>query len=186
MPVSMNSSTISLRRQGVLFSRYSLSPERKRRRVIITSLYSWGRIFRVLSMVRETSAMPSGFCLSVPLKMTSSICSLRKRVGFCSPSTQRIASTMLVLPQPLGPTIPVMPPPNFKSNFVGKDLKPKISSCVRNIFLTPRIVTISVLVKYVIGLPRSRLFSSLSRGNPGIRDFQRIGSLWGGTLVWSI
>ena len=46
---------------------------------------------------------------TVPWKIASSILAPRMAVGRCSPSTQRMASPMLDLPQPLGPTIAVIP-----------------------------------------------------------------------------
>jgi hypothetical protein len=56
------------------------------------------------------SAIPSGLLCSEPPKMTSSMRPPRRLLALCSPSTQVIASEMLLLPQPLGPTMAVMPP----------------------------------------------------------------------------
>ena len=50
---------------------------------------------------------------------------------FCSPSTQRIASTMFDLPHPFGPTTPVIESLKLIVVFSGKLLKPFISSCVK-------------------------------------------------------
>jgi hypothetical protein len=47
-----------------------------------------------------------------------------------SPINQRIASTMLDLPHPLGPTIPVKPASIVTSSGSAKDLKPVIFRCV--------------------------------------------------------
>ena len=47
--------------------------------------------------------------MAEPLKMTSAISPPRRLLALCSPSTQRTASTTLLLPEPLGPTMPVMP-----------------------------------------------------------------------------
>src|SRR5438309_9902692 len=113
---------MSLRRHCALFRRYSDSPERNRRRVIVTSEYSVGRMPLVLSVVRETSDMPSGMRERDPLKMTFSITSERSVPAFCSPNAQRIASTTFVFPQPLGPTIDVMPESNFESVRLASDL----------------------------------------------------------------
>jgi hypothetical protein len=55
--------------------------------------------------VRETSARPEAERVREPLKMRSSRWSERRALILCSPITQRMASTMLLLPQPLGPTI---------------------------------------------------------------------------------
>ena len=82
---------------------YSLSPERNIRRVIETSVYSIGSAPSVLSMVRVTSARPSGARPAVPAKMTSSILPPRSALAPCSPSTQAMASTTLDLPEPFGP-----------------------------------------------------------------------------------
>ncbi len=49
-----------------------------------------------------TSAKPVGFRFSVPLKITPSILSVRNDFALCSPTTQRMASEMLLLPQPFG------------------------------------------------------------------------------------
>ena len=45
----------------------------------------------------------------VPWKIASSILAPRIVLGRCSPSTQRIASLILDLPHPLGPTTAVIP-----------------------------------------------------------------------------
>jgi energy-coupling factor transporter ATP-binding protein EcfA2 len=62
------------------------------------------------------------------LKIISPVFPERSTEYFCSPSTHRIASTILVLPQPLGPTITVIPSPNVIFSFLAKDLKPWIFS----------------------------------------------------------
>ena len=77
-----------------------------------------------LSMVRVTSARPSGGRSAVPAKMTSSIFPPRSAFAPCSPSTQAMASTTLDLPEPLGPTTAVMPGSNRKVVADAKDLKP--------------------------------------------------------------
>ena len=65
----------------------------------------------------------------VPPKMTSSILPLpRSCLELVSPSTQRMESEMLLLPEPLGPTTPVMPGPMVILVRSGKDLNPCISS----------------------------------------------------------
>src|SRR5713101_6992129 len=57
----------------------------------------------------------------------------RRRVGACSPSTHRMASTTLDFPQPFGPTTAVIP--GAKLMLVGsrKDLKPTTSRLFRRI-----------------------------------------------------
>ena len=111
-----------------LFRRYSLSPERNILLVIVTSVYSVGSIPLLLCIVRETSAIPMGFLEVVPLKITFSILSLLKAPLLCSPRTHLIESTILVLPQPFGPTIEVTPSLKFTLVFCAKDLNPSISS----------------------------------------------------------
>ena len=54
IPVSIKRFTMSLSLQGVLFIKYSLSPDLKTLRVILTSLYSIGSSPVVLSNVKET------------------------------------------------------------------------------------------------------------------------------------
>ena len=72
--------------------------------------------------------MPRALRWRVPAKITSSMRWLRKEPARCSPKTQRMASTTLDLPQPLGPTMAVMPGSKGMTIFWAKDLKPKISS----------------------------------------------------------
>src|SRR5699024_12076319 len=78
-------------------------------RLIVTSVYSIGSAPSVLSMVRTTSARPSGALLVVPANMTSSILPPRRDLAPCSPITHDSASTTLGLPLPFGPTTPVIP-----------------------------------------------------------------------------
>src|SRR6185295_12486432 len=54
-------------------------------------------------------------------------------LALCSPSTQVMASTTLLLPHPLGPTIAVTPVSNASSDRSGKLLKPAISRRFRRI-----------------------------------------------------
>src|SRR6266404_1261862 len=82
-------------------------------------------------MVRDTSAMPTGLRLSVPLKITSAISPPRRALADCSPSTQRIASETLDLPHPLGPTIAVTPGWKFSEVLSANDLKPKTVKFLR-------------------------------------------------------
>src|SRR3989338_6163814 len=91
-----------------------------------------------LESVRETSAKFSGASSALPLKMTSSMLEPRKDLALCSPSTQRMASETLDLPQPLGPTMAVTPASNSISVLPAKDLKPDSSSflkCKRRSFV---------------------------------------------------
>ena len=114
---------------------YSLSPERYSSRVTVTSVYSMGSSPAELSMVRATSARPRAPRLPVPAKMTSSILPPRSDLGPCSPSTQATASTTLDLPEPLGPTMTVIPGSKSRVVFSAKDLNPRRVSDFRNIRL---------------------------------------------------
>ena len=66
--------------------------------------------------------------------MTSSIFEDRSVRGPCAPSTQATASTMLDLPEPLGPTTTVTPGSNSRVAVSAKDLKPLSVSDFRNTF----------------------------------------------------
>src|SRR5256885_2493815 len=78
----------------------------------------------VLSMVRVTSARPSGGRPAVPAKMTSSILPPRNTLAPCSPITHDSASSTLDLPEPLGPTTQVIPGSKRRVVAEAKDLKP--------------------------------------------------------------
>src|SRR3989442_15730455 len=61
--------------------------------------------------------------------MQSAMRSARRDLWLCSPSTQEIASTMFDLPQPLGPTMQVIPLPlKVICVFSQNDLKPTSST----------------------------------------------------------
>src|SRR6516165_11693801 len=79
----------------------------------------------VLSMVRVTSARPSGGREEVPAKTTSSILPPRRLFTPCSPITQANASTMFDLPDPFGPTTQVIPGSNRSKVVEAKDLNPR-------------------------------------------------------------
>ena len=74
--------------------------------------------------VTETSAYPMGRRPAAPPKIISSILAPRMDLLEISPSTQRMASAILDLPLPLGPTITVVPSSNVSFVLSGKDLKP--------------------------------------------------------------
>src|SRR3984893_7040656 len=81
------------------------------------------------SSVSVTSDSPIGGRFAVPLKMQSDIRSARSNLWLCSPRTQEIASTMLDLPQPLGPMMQVSPLPlKVIWVFSQNDLKPTNST----------------------------------------------------------
>src|SRR5215207_8030413 len=75
--------------------------------------------------------MPTGWRAAPPAKMTSSPRLPRSARTRCSPSAQRSASAMLLLPEPFGPTIAVMPRSKRRRVRRGKLLKPVSSSCLR-------------------------------------------------------
>ena len=70
-----------------------------------------------------------------PLKMTSAISPPRRLLALCSPRIQRTASTMLLLPEPLGPTMAVMPAGKSNCVLSAKLLKPTSS---RRLSMGPR------------------------------------------------
>ena len=74
--------------------------------------------------MRVTLAMPEGRRAEEPLKMTSIIAPPRRLLADCSPRTHLMASTMLDLPQPLGPTMPVTGASKRISVLSAKDLNP--------------------------------------------------------------
>src|SRR3954468_21618510 len=78
--------------------------------------------------VSDTSAIPVGGRDSLPLKITSSMERPRRCFALCSPMAQRMASTTLDLPQPLGPTTPVTPSSKEKTDRSMNDLKPVMSN----------------------------------------------------------
>src|SRR5690554_2178859 len=69
-------------------------------------------------------ACPTGFRALEPLKMTSVMDSPRRYLAELSPITQRTASMMFDLPQPLGPTTAVMLDGNGTVVGSTNDLKP--------------------------------------------------------------
>src|SRR5690606_8121115 len=64
----------------------------------------------LLSNINSTDAVPTGLRDEEPLKITSTMLPPRKCLAELSPITQRTASMILDLPQPLGPTIAVKLP----------------------------------------------------------------------------
>src|SRR6476469_195524 len=76
-------------------------------------------------IVSCTSARPSGARPAVPAKMTSSILPPRSDLAPCSPITQARASTTLDLPEPLGPTMHVIPGSSCRVVADANDLNPR-------------------------------------------------------------
>src|ERR687884_552918 len=91
----------------------------------------------VLSIVRLTSARPSGGRPDVPAKMTSSILPPRRLLAPCSPITQASASTTLDLPEPFGPTMQVTPGSNCRLVAEANDLNPRSVRLLRYIGEAP-------------------------------------------------
>ena len=118
---------MSFNRQLTSLRRYSLSPFLEYLRVIVTVLNSVGSKLRVFSNVRLTSASPLALRVLEPLNTRLSRFSLRSWLIFCSPITQRMLSTILLLPQPLGPITPVIPSSKLMVVLSAKLLKPFIS-----------------------------------------------------------
>src|SRR5213592_2812656 len=108
-------------------------------------------------MVRDTSAIPSGFRPSVPLKITSAISPPRKALADCSPSTHLIASDTFDLPHPLGPTIAVTPGRKFKEVLSAKDLNPKTVRFLRYMIF-PKQPQYVAPVKWKTTISRVQLF----------------------------
>jgi len=73
---------------------------------------------------RETSALDAGRTLALPEKRRSPCREILSRWNPPSPKTQRRASSMLLFPLPLGPTIAVKPGEKRRSWEVPKLLKP--------------------------------------------------------------
>src|SRR5208282_6557779 len=69
--------------------------------------------------------------------MRSSTLLPRSRVGACSPSTHRIASTTFDLPHPLGPTTAVIPGAKPMVVESRNDLKPSSSRLLRRMLPSP-------------------------------------------------
>src|SRR5678810_755363 len=98
---------------------------------MVTVLNSVGNRLRVFSKVRFTSAKPLADRVLEPLNTRLSRFSLRRWLIFCSPITQRILSTILDLPHPLGPTIPVTLSSKLTIVLSAKLLNPLISRLFR-------------------------------------------------------
>src|SRR5690606_1416866 len=118
---------MSRRRHLEPFRKYSDCPSRDTRRFTEISLNftnSPGAEPSLLSKTSSIDACPTGLRALEPLKITSVMDSPRRYLAELSPITQRTASIILDLPQPLGPTTAVML--EGKGTVVGstKDLNP--------------------------------------------------------------
>src|SRR4029079_6690087 len=78
-----------------------------------------------VAVLSATAPPPGGGPPEVPAKMTSSILPPRSDLAPCSPITQASASTTLDLPEPLGPTMQVIPGSSWRVVAEAKDLNPR-------------------------------------------------------------
>src|SRR5579883_349739 len=102
------------------------------------SLTMAGAVRVLLSSDSVTSAMLRAGRVPAPAKITSSISEPRICLAEVSPITHFSASTRFDLPQPLGPTMPVMPGSITSSVGSTKDLKPESRSLSNwTIYTTP-------------------------------------------------
>ena len=76
--------------------------------ISLNEAYSPEIVWSELSKISSTVACDTGLRALEPEKITSVSESPRRRLAELSPMTQRTASMMFDLPQPLGPTTPVM------------------------------------------------------------------------------
>src|SRR6059058_5056630 len=91
-----------------------------------------------LSRVSVTSAKLRGFLESLPANIISSIFEPLRDLADCSPSTQRIASVMLLFPLPFGPTTAVTPRTKSTPTRSAKDLNPITSNRFKYILVPPQ------------------------------------------------
>ena len=94
------------------------------------------KLLSALSKYMDTLANPIGLRISVPANITSSIFPPRRFFADCSPRTQRTASDTLLFPDPLGPTIHVIPSLKSNVNLSANDLNPYISNFLRSIVIS--------------------------------------------------
>ena len=147
---SAKMSATSLARTSRPFERYAEPAPRSMRRVTSSS---WSSSFAASAISRSakivTSAKSRGGREAVPAKITSSIPAPRIDLALLSPITQRMASSRLDFPQPLGPTIPVRPDSIRNSAGSTKLLKPTSFS----LFIRKRLPLAPLLQRQ--GLPPS-------------------------------
>src|ERR1044071_4786637 len=118
---------MSLRRQRAPLRKYADVPSRDTTRFSDTSvkLANWpASLPSELANPSSTEAVPTGLRELEPLNTTSAIESPRRCFAEISPITQRTASMMLDLPQPLGPTTPIRLLGKLTAVGSTKDLKP--------------------------------------------------------------
>src|SRR5688572_16000536 len=105
--------------------------------------------------------MPTAAFWEEPEKITSSRRRARRVRDCCSPSTQRIDSATLLLPEPLGPITAVTPGANSNSVFVAKLLNPcnfrRLRYMARRCLPTPLLRRANRGLLARDGQPRARL-----------------------------
>src|SRR3989338_9269100 len=102
-----------------------------------TSEKGKANLFEELLKTIATSARESGFLEAVPAKIISERFATLRSLGLSPHRAQRVASSRLLLPQPLGPTIAVMRASSGNSICVwsAKVLKPLRIKDFRNILI---------------------------------------------------
>ena len=137
-PVSITKFNISFKRHGVRLIKYSPSPLCLCSLLVTsTSSYSTFKTCFELSKTKVTSAILTGFLCVEPLNITSLILFPRSDLTLCSPSTQRIASLILLFPHPFGPTMPITSESKLMTDLSAKDLNPCNSILFKYINLRP-------------------------------------------------
>src|SRR5690606_11356378 len=115
------------RRQREPLRKYADWPSRDTTRFSDTSAkpaYCPPSVPSELSNTSSTEAVPTGLREAEPLNTTSAMEPPRRCLAEISPMTQRTASMMLDLPQPLGPTTPIRLLGKFTAVGSTKDLNP--------------------------------------------------------------
>ena len=102
-----------------------------------TSVKATGSPPSALSRISETSAIPARARTAPPEKIISAVDLPRSVRSLCSPRTQRTASATLLFPEPLGPTIAVIPSEKWNSVLVANDLYPCNVRCFNRICQVP-------------------------------------------------
>ena len=128
--------------------------------MIATSTVSSGSSHPLLSRTSVTSAPFFSRRVSEPEKIISSAFCPRIWRTFCSPSTQRTASEILLFPHPFGPTMTVMPSEKSIVVLSAKDLKP--CSVNRSSFMS------SPSLHNIVLINRHTVFTVYSRDNTTI------------------
>ena len=156
------SSTTSFKRTWLLFKRYSLALSRWTMRSIVTSSKSMlGNILRELSKVNLTFARLARPLTELPgpaesppppFQIISSPRLPRRDFMDCSPRTNLKASATFDLPEPFGPTMPVIAEVQLRVAFLANDLKPESSRDLRYILLVCLAVLRLVIRLFIVSI----------------------------------